>query len=130
MAVSHGEGFGEAAFKVHNTLGFGFLESVYEKALSIELRKMSIAHDTQSPIRVFYDGDIVGDFVSDILVDRTFILELKSVRQPATAHEVQLVNYLTATNIETGLLINFGPENVDVRRTYRTYTKNHQTGST
>ena len=108
-----------AAFKVHNELGFGFLESVYEKALSIELKKLGIQHELQAPIKVMYDDQIVGDFVCDVLVEKSLILELKSVQQLATAHEVQLVNYLNATGIETGLLINFGPAKVDVKRKYR-----------
>jgi len=108
-----------AAFKVHNQLGFGFLESVYEKALSIELSKLSIPHELQSPIQVLYDDHIVGDFISDMLVDGALILEFKSVRQLTTAHDVQLVNYLNATQMDVGLLINFGPTKVEVKRKYR-----------
>lgn len=113
-----------AAFKVHNTLGFGFPESVYEKALSIELTKLGVVHSTQSPIRVTYDGQLIGDFIADVLVEDRLIVELKSVTQLATAHEVQLVNYLAATGIESGLLINFGPAKVEVRRKYRTFRRN------
>ena len=112
-----------AAFRVHNTFGFGFLESVYEKALSIELTSSGINHTTQAPIRVTYDGRIVGDFVADMLVMDRLIVELKSVAQLNTAHEVQLVNYLTATGIESGLLVNFGPTKVDLRRKFRTYRR-------
>ena len=115
-----------AAFKVHNELGFGFLESVYEKALAIELSKAGISYETQSAIKVFYDERIIGEFVCDMYVDGRLIVELKSVTQLATAHEVQLVNYLTATKIDIGLLINFGPSKVDVKRKYR--TPKNQTG--
>lgn len=108
-----------AAFKVHNELGFGFLESVYEKALSIELTKLGIRQQRQCPIKVVYDDQIVGEFECDILVEDSLILELKSVRQLATAHEVQLVNYLTATRTDIGLLINFGPTKVEIKRKFR-----------
>lgn len=110
-----------AAFKVHNTLGFGFLESVYEKSLSIELRKAGIAHQLQDPIQVFYENEVVGDFVADITIDRRLIVELKSVSTLTQKHEVQLVNYLAATQTETGLLVNFGPEKVEVKRKFRSF---------
>ncbi len=110
-----------AAFEVHNQLGFGFLKSVYEKAFSIELSKLEIAHQTQSPIKVDYEQQIVGELTCDVLVEERLILELKSVTQLAVAHEVQLVNYLAATKIDLGLLINFGPTKVDIKRKYRNY---------
>ncbi len=109
-----------AAYQVHNTLGFGFLESVYEKSLAIELRELGIPFKTQSPITVRYAGQTVGEFVADLLVDNELIVELKSVSQLTKQHEVQLVNYLAATGIEVGLLINFGPLKVEVKRKYRT----------
>jgi GxxExxY protein len=109
-----------AAFKVHNELVFGFLESVYEKALAIELSKTGIAHQTQAPINVIYDNQIVAEFVCDMLIEPQPIVELKSVTQSSTAHEVQLVNYLTATRIDIGLLINFGTPRVEVKRKFRT----------
>ncbi|MDA7503955.1 GxxExxY protein [Planctomicrobium sp.] len=111
------------AFRVHNTLGYGFLESVYEKSLSIELSKLGIRHQTQASIQVYYDSSNVGDFSCDILVEDRLIVELKSVSQIAVAHEVQLVNYLVATKIDLGLVINFGPDKVEVRRKYREYLK-------
>ena len=107
------------AYKVHNTLGFGFLEAVYERALSIELAKEGIEHLTQAPIQVFYEGHLVGEYVADIFVQNQLIVELKSVGKLATTHEVQLVNYLTATRTDVGLLINFGPTRVEVRRKFR-----------
>jgi len=108
-----------AAFKVHNQLGFGFLESVYEKALSIELKKLGITHLLQAPIKVFYDDQVVGDFVCDLLVDGCLVVELKAVQKLSTAHEVQLVNYLNATKIEIGLLLNFGSNKVEIKRKFK-----------
>ena len=107
------------AYNVYNRMGFGFLESVYEKCLLIELSKAGLSADSQKPITVFYDGEIVGDFVADIIVDDTIILELKSVRRIAKAHEIQLVNYLVATGKPVGLLINFGEHKVDIKRKLR-----------
>ena len=115
-----------AAYRVYNALGFGFLESVYEKSLMIELKKLSINAHSQKPVKVYYDGHIVGDFYADILVDEQVIVELKSVAQLNTAHEVQVVNYLHATQVENGLLINFGPEKVEVKRKYKTYKRIRQ----
>ena len=93
-----------AAFEVYNQLGFGFLESVYEKALEIELTERNIQFQTQTAVNVEYKGRPVGNFVADLLVERTLIVELKSISQLAKIHEVQLVNYLTATGINDGLL--------------------------
>ncbi len=104
------------AYRVYNNLGFGFLESVYEKCLAIELEKAGLNFATQAPIKVFYDNKVVGDFVSDILVNDTIIVELKSVKKISPAHEVQLVNYLAATGKPVGLLINFGEDKVEVKR--------------
>ena len=104
------------AFRVHNTMGFGFLESIYERCLMIELANVGLQAKSQVPIQVSYEGEIVGDFIADIVVEDTVILELKSVLNLAVAHEVQLVNYLTATDKVVGLLINFGEKKVDVKR--------------
>ncbi|MDZ4848161.1 MAG: GxxExxY protein [Pirellulaceae bacterium] len=112
-----------AAYKVHNTLGFGFLETVYERSLTIELNRLDVAHAAQAPIQVRYEGEIVGNFIADMLIENQLIIEIKSVVQLNVAHEVQLVNYLAATGIEIGLLINFGPDKVEVRRKFRTYKK-------
>ena len=112
-----------AAFRVHGEMGFGFLESVYEKALSIELGALGIAHQTQHRINVFYRDQCVGEFVSDLFVESRLLVELKSVREIAPTHELQLVNYLVATRIDIGLLVNFGPSKVDIRRKYRNYCK-------
>ena len=80
------------AYRVYNKMGFGFLESVYEKCLLIELHKAGLDAESQKPITVYYDDEIVGEFVADIIVNDTIILELKSVRRVVKAHEVQLVN--------------------------------------
>jgi len=108
------------AFKVHNALGPGFLEKVYENALRIELTKQGLKVRQQEPIRVHYDGQVVGDFIADLWVEDRVIVELKAVQTLAKVHEVQLVNYLTATGIDIGLLINFG-SSVQVKRKYRKY---------
>ena len=96
------------AYCVYNTMGFGFLESVYEKCLLIELCKLKLQAESQKAIIVHYEGEIVGEFVADIVVDDTIILELKSVKLIIKAHETQLVNYLVATGKPVGLLLNFG----------------------
>ena len=104
------------AYRVYNRMGFGFLESVYEKCMRIELNKAGLNADSQKPIKVYYDNEVVGDFVADIIVNDTIILELKSVRRIIRAHEVQLVNYLVATKKPVGLLLNFSERKVDVKR--------------
>ena len=107
------------AYKVYNTLGFGFLESVYQKAMLIELGKANLKSSAEESLKVYYAGQVIGNFSIDILVEDELIVELKSVEHLAKAHEVQLVNYLTALNKEIGLLINFGPTGVKVKRKYR-----------
>ncbi len=104
------------AYRVYNKMGFGFLESVYEKCMLIELRKAGFNAESQKPITVYYEDEVVGEFVTDIIVNDTVIVELKSVRQIIKAHEVQLVNYLVATGKPVGLLINFGEKTVEVKR--------------
>ena len=107
------------AYRVYNKMGFGFLESVYEKCLLIELLKAGLKAIAQQAITVRYDGEIVGEFVADIVVEDTIILELKSVRRLVKAHEMQLVNYLVATGKPLGLLLNFGEIKVEVKRKLR-----------
>ena len=104
-----------AAFRVGNTLGYGFLEKVYENALVHELRKMGLRVRQQHPIPVFYDGVRVGKFDCDLLVEETVLVELKSVRAWDDVHTAQCLNYLTATRLPLCLLINFG-QRVDVKR--------------
>ena len=111
-------------FKVYNKLGFGYLESVYEKSLLIELRKAGIKTESKKPIKVKYDDIIVGDFIADIIAEDEVILELKSIRQLSKIHEMQLVNYLVSTGMDLGLLINFGEEKVEVKRKLRILPKN------
>ena len=111
------------AMKVHRTLGPGFLESVNENAFAHEMRKTGLHVECQVPIKVYYDGIVVGDFYADMRVENRILIENKAVLALNTAHEVQLVNYLTATGIEIGLLINFGAARLDFKRKYRTYRK-------
>jgi GxxExxY protein len=110
-----------AAYKVHSTLGFGFLEKVYENAMRIELLKNGFSVIQQSQLVVYYEQEVVGEYQTDLWVANQIIVELKSVRNLAEEHEVQLVNYLTATKKEVGLLLNFGPSKVEVKRKYRLY---------
>jgi GxxExxY protein len=109
------------AFAVHNSLGSGFLEKVYENSLLIELRERGFDVEQQVPISVFYKNKLVGDYMADLLVNKTVILELKAVENLQVIHETQLVNYLTATGLDIGLLINFGSSAV-VKRKYRVYS--------
>ena len=108
-----------AAYKVFNTLGFGFLESVYKKGMVIELTKSTLKVEEEKPLKVYYDNQVVGDFYIDLLVEDEIVIELKSVENLTKAHEVQVVNYLNGLKKEIGLLINFGPTGVDVKRKYR-----------
>lgn len=108
------------AYKVHNTLGTGFLEKVYENALKFELEKAGLAVKQQERIEVYYEGQPVGEYYADLWVEDRVIIELKAVRNLDKIHEVQLVNYLSATGINTGLLLNFG-RSVQVRRKFREY---------
>jgi GxxExxY protein len=109
------------AMKVHSTLGPGFLESVYQKALAHELCKAGLRVECEKPIAVQYDGVTVGDFSADLLVEDRVMLELKANQALVPANEVQLVNYLTATGIELGLLLNFGASRLEFKRKTRTY---------
>ena len=108
-----------AAFQVLNRLGFGFLESVYQRAMILELARHNLKVESEKPLQVFYEGQIVGDFIVDLFVENAVIVELKSQRQIIKRHEVQLVNYLNGLRKEIGLLINFGPSGVEVKRKYR-----------
>lgn len=112
-----------AAYEVHNELGFGFLEAVYQNSLAIALREIGINVAAEQPIKVYFRGHEVGYYVVDLLAAGSVVIELKSVRQLSTTHEVQLVNYLKATGLDVGLLLNFGPDGVEVRRKSRVYKK-------
>ena len=107
------------AYKVFNTLGFGFLESIYHKAMLIELSRADLKAESEKPLQVHYGDEVIGDFSVDIFVENELVVELKSVENLTKAHEVQLVNYLTALKKDIGLLINFGPSGVEVKRKYR-----------
>lgn len=111
----------QCAYNVRKKLYAGFLESVYRNALLIELRGNGLKIDKEVPINVHYNNVIVGEFRADIIVEDLVILELKAIQKLSTIHEAQLVNYLTATNIEHGLLINFGSEKLEVKRKYRIF---------
>ncbi len=97
-----------AFYNVYNKLGYGFLEKVYENALCIELTKMGLKCEQQHPIKVYYEGETVGNYVADVVVNGKIILELKAAEALCEQHEFQLINYLKATEIEVGLLLNFG----------------------
>ncbi len=124
---------GEAHVKelaIHTSNGFVYVlddvmrpmvESVYQKALMIELKEKGIHADTEMPINVYYKNEIVGEFRADIIVKGEIIIELKAVQHLLPIHETQLVNYLTATNIDHGLLINFGGERIEIKRKFREY---------
>lgn len=109
-----------SAFKVHNTLGAGYLEKVYENALRIELTKQGLKVEQQKPIKVYYEDEVVGEYFADLWVENQVIVELKAVQSLNKEHEVQLVNYLTATGVDTGLLLNFGPS-VQIKRKFRKF---------
>lgn len=105
-------------YTVYNTLGYGFLEKVYENALLAELEIRGISALAQSPISVFYGNRQVGEYFTDILVDNKVIVEVKAVKNLAPEHEAQLLNYLKATDVEVGLLLNFGPQPQVKRRSF------------
>lgn len=110
-------------FNVYNTLGYGFLEKVYENAMLIELKKHGLKCEAQQPIKVYYDGHIVGDYFADIIVEDRVIVELKASKIISEDHEAQLLNYLRATPIEVGLLINFGKEAEFERKIFSNHLK-------
>jgi len=112
-----------SAFSVYNQLGFGYLESVYQKSLEIELTEKEIPHLSQHRLKVSYKAQVVGDFIPDLLIENQLIIELKSIQCLNSQHETQLVNYLTATGINDGLLINFGPKTVEIKHKYKRYQK-------
>jgi GxxExxY protein len=113
-----------AFYKVYNTLGYGFLEKVYEKSLKIELGFMSFNVENQFPIKVFYSNCIVGDYFTDLIVDKKVIIELKTVETLTKDNECQLLNYLKATENEVGLLLNFGKKPEIKRKVFTNNLKN------
>lgn len=108
-----------AAMAVHRELGPGFLESVYKRALQHELVKMGHTAILEHPLNVTYDGVIVGTFSADLFVDSELIVEVKAVANLVPAHEVQLVNYLNAAQLDVGLLLNFGGKSLEYRKKFR-----------
>lgn len=113
-----------AFYDVYNALGYGFLERVYENALKHELMKKNLRVESQKPIKVCYDGVIVGEYFADLFVEETVLLELKSVENLRIEHEMQLFHYLKATETEVGLLLNFGPK-PELKRKLWTNQKNN-----
>lgn len=109
-------------YRVYNSLGYGFLEKVYENALAYELRKAGLKVNQQEPVSVFYEGIKVGEYFADLLIADLVIVELKVVERIIKDHEAQLTNYLQTTNIELGLLLNFGPK-PDYKRNLHTKDK-------
>ena len=110
-----------AAMAVHRHFGPGYLEEVYKNALMVELEALGIQSEKEVPIAVTYKGVRVGDYRADVIVDNRLILELKAVTTINPSHEAQLVNYLNATGIEDGLLINFGASSLQHKHKYRVY---------
>ena len=113
----------ECAKRIRRQLGPGFLEKVYKNAMVVELRKLKLNFETEKLIQVLYDGIVVGEYRTDIIVEGKLILELKATQDLSIANEVQLVNYLTSTQIDDGLLINFGADKLQFKRKYRIYRK-------
>ena len=113
----------QCVYNVRLQLSSGFLETVYQKALLIELSKQNIQAEAEVPVDVYYDDSVVGEYRADIVVEKKVILEIKAIQHLLPVHEAQLVNYLTATKIDCGLLINFGGERLEIKRKYRTHKK-------
>lgn len=105
-----------AAFQVSNTLGAGFLEKVYENALRHEIEKQRLAVEQQKPIQVHYDGVVVGEYIADLVVDQTVLVELKAVKALDDIHSAQVLNYLKATGLPVALLLNSGSPRVEIKR--------------
>lgn len=107
-----------AFFDVYNNLGYGFSEKIYENSMMIELRKRDFRLVQQASIPVFYEGQLIGQYYADIIVNDKVIVELKATRHIIADHEAQLLNYLKATNFEVGLLLNFGPKAQTKRKAF------------
>ena len=117
----------KAFYNVYNTLGYGFLEKVYENAMLIELKKVGLNAIAQQPIRVYYDSAEIGVYFSDILVENKVILELKTAEGIASENEAQLINYLRATDIEIGLVLNFGKKPQFKKKAFSNEFKDNKT---
>jgi len=112
-------------YNIYNTLGYGFLEKVYENAMMIDLRKAGLRCENQFPIKVFYQNEIIGEYFADILVENKIIIELKAIKQLLKQAEAQLLNYLSSTKIEVGLLMNFGEKPEIKRKIFDNKLKNY-----
>ena len=115
-----------AVFEVNRVLGPGFLEKVYENALLIELRARGFKAESQVPIKVYYKENVVGEYIADILVEETVIVELKTVEKLEKLHEAQLLNYLKGTGMQVGLLVNMKSQTVDIRRLVLNMPEGHK----
>ena len=116
----------KAFYNVYNELGYGFLERVYENSLALELESMGFRVGRQRPVKVYYIGREVGDYYADLIVEGKVIIELKSAEAMCEAHEAQLLNYLKATEIEVGFLLNFGPKPAFRRKIFTNDKKRHR----
>ncbi len=111
-------------YEVYNELGYGFLEKVYQNAMYFELKSQGFKVEAQKKIKVYYKDELVGDFLADLIINDTIILELKACDNLVKAHYAQTLNYLKATNIEIGLLLNFG-EKPEIKRLIFTNNRKH-----
>jgi GxxExxY protein len=109
----------EACFEVANELGHGFLESVYRRALIVVLRQKGLSVEAEVSLQVMFRGESVGDFCADLIVERQVLVELKAAKALAPEHQAQVINYLKATGLEVGLLINFGTPRIEFKRLHR-----------
>ncbi len=114
-----------AVFEVNKVLGHGFLEKVYENALLIEMKQRGLDVQSQTPITVRYKGEVVGEYIADLLVEKKVIIELKTVDKIDKIHEAQLMHYLKATNIPIGLLVNFKHPKAEIKRIIFTVPEGH-----
>lgn len=117
----------ECAFKISNTLGCGFLEKVYENALGVELRRQKVNFRTQIPLRVQYQEETVGEYIADMIVENTILVEVKATEIDHPAYQAQVINYLRATNLPVGLLLNFGKPRLIYKRLV--HSRNQPSGS-
>lgn len=113
-------------YKVYNVLGYGFLEKVYEKAMIIEFEKSGLGYRNQYPIKIYYEEKIIGDYIADFVIEDKVIVEIKAIKKLTTADENQLLNYLTATRLEVGLLLNYGAKPEMKRKIYDNEFKNYK----
>lgn len=109
------------AMKVHRALGAGFLESVYHRSMEIELAASGLVFESEKKLNVLYNDHVVGNFSADFYFESGLIVELKAIESLVKVHEVQVVNYLAATEIDSGLLLNFGSESLQIKRKFRHY---------